>query len=116
MKEDNTFKNQQEIFGYLINGGKVRNIKNGIICYFIDNKLNCHRYFSITENWVKHDYPQWYENITKPVLCWVSDKDQFDKLSVARIIERGSDRLYKDTEGMYWDCATPVTDEEKAEL
>ena len=57
---------------------------------------------------------QWYENITKPVPCWVSDKDPSAKKLAFLIKEHiaDSDLPFAATTGSIWKYATPLTAED----
>ena len=57
---------------------------------------------------------QWYENITKPVPCWVSDTDPNAKKIVFLVKERiaDSDLPFTANTGSSWKYATPLTAED----
>lgn len=50
---------------------------------------------------------KWYEDIEKPVICWVSDNSREERDCVDLIIAKVKGGYY--TGGTYWKYATPVT-------
>ncbi len=71
-------------------------------------------YWDTLEHWeVEIIEPEWYENITDPILCWVSDLSKYER-STARYVTRYDECApypYHTKHTMY-DFATPVTAED----
>lgn len=123
------FSSQQELWEYLISGGKVCKANDGNSFYsLINGKVHKTHADGVSTGWTSNfmnftgyekyiEPPKWYENIPEQgVLCWVDPKSG----TLGRLIRLigGYDPSYsncfisKTCKGISWDNATPLTEEE----
>lgn len=111
------YQTKAEIWQYLLDGGAVRRkgsisiakLKDGTTPYHFDNP----------KDWEPYEEPKpWYENIPeKGILCWVSQREETDKLAsdTINMFSKTGGFNFRGKYGAYR-YATPVTLEEIKDL
>lgn len=123
----NSFKTQQEIWQYVLEGGKVRSKVSNNIYYFKDGFLTKHNlenkdnrehatelHLRKADQWEKYvEPPKWYENIPEQgVLCWVDYNNHPDIKCMVLVKSFDGVKDVRSVDDLYYDTATPVTEEE----
>ena len=119
-------KSREELYTRLIEGEMFDSLAGILLCYrpsFIRRGESPFRFGPQPMSYIAYHYKlfttevdvEWYEEIVKPVLCWVSDTNA-DQKKFLRLVTH----YYKDShnpfhfraEACNWRYATPVTQED----
>lgn len=121
------FKTTQDIWEYLISGGMIiGDYSNTPIIKLENGNLKeitgkiAYYAFELPEKWKPYIKKEWYENITKPILCkcdllFEQITGKYLRYDETIVIIKGYDKEYErfiDMENNQWKYAKPITLEE----
>ena len=116
---DKGFKNHQEMWEHLLNGGRICLCSDKNVRAKMENGSVISPYnIGAPAFWMPYEEPKWHENIPEQgILCRVADRPE-DKGKVKRVVRYAANNKFKyqDDYLTYWKLAEPLTYQEAIDL